>query len=36
MITLPIMPGGVPGTETYVKMMDYIIQKMVSAVQGRK
>ena len=36
MITLPIMPGGVPHTETYVKMMDYIIHTMVSAVQGRK
>jgi len=36
MITLPIMPGGVPQTETYIKMMDYIVQTMVTAVQGRK
>ena len=36
MITLPIMPGGVPHTETYVKMMDYIVQTMVTAMQGRK
>jgi zinc/manganese transport system substrate-binding protein len=35
MITLPIMPGGVPDTETYIKMMDYIIHTMVTAVQGR-
>jgi zinc/manganese transport system substrate-binding protein len=25
---LPIMPGGVPGTETYIKMMDYIVRTM--------
>jgi ABC-type Zn uptake system ZnuABC Zn-binding protein ZnuA len=36
MITLPIMPGGVPNTETYMKMMDYIIHTMVTAVQDRK
>jgi len=36
MITLPIMPGGVPNTETYIKMMDYIIHTIVAAVQGRK
>jgi len=36
MITLPIMPGGVPGTETYIKMMDYSIHTMVAAVQSRK
>jgi ABC-type Zn uptake system ZnuABC Zn-binding protein ZnuA len=36
LITLPIMPGGVPRTETYIKMMDYIIQTMTAAVQGRK
>ena len=36
MITLPIMPGGVPNTETYVKMMDYIVQTMVTAMQSRK
>ena len=36
MITLPIMPGGVPNTETYIKMMDYIVHTMVSAVQARK
>jgi ABC-type Zn uptake system ZnuABC Zn-binding protein ZnuA len=36
MVTLPIMPGGVPNTETYIKMMDYIIRTMVGAVPGRK
>lgn len=36
MITLPIMPGGVPNTETYIKMMDYIIHTMVTAMQARK
>jgi ABC-type Zn uptake system ZnuABC Zn-binding protein ZnuA len=36
MITLPIMPGGVPHTETYIKMMDYIIYTMVAAVQSKK
>ncbi|MGO9139460.1 MAG: metal ABC transporter substrate-binding protein [Syntrophales bacterium] len=36
MITLPIMPGGVPHTETYIKMMDYIINTTVAAVQSRK
>jgi ABC-type Zn uptake system ZnuABC Zn-binding protein ZnuA len=36
MVTLPIMPGGVPNTETYIKMMDYIVHTMVTAMQGRK
>ncbi len=36
LITLPIMPGGVPGTDTYIKMMDYIVQTMVKAVQNRR
>ncbi len=36
MITLPIMPGGVPNTETYIKMMDSIVHAMVTAWQGRK
>ncbi|MBF0516129.1 MAG: zinc ABC transporter substrate-binding protein [Nitrospirae bacterium] len=36
MITLPIMPGGVPNTETYIKMMDYIVNTMVTAVQAVK
>jgi ABC-type Zn uptake system ZnuABC Zn-binding protein ZnuA len=36
MVVLPIMPGGVPYTETYIKMMDYIIHTMVTAVQARK
>jgi zinc/manganese transport system substrate-binding protein len=36
LVTLPIMPGGVPNTETYIKMMDYIIQTLVKAVQNRK
>ena len=36
MITLPIMPGGVPHTETYIKMMDYIIQTMVNTGRTKK
>ncbi len=36
MITVPIMPGGVPNTETYIKMMDYIVHTMVTAVQARQ
>ena len=32
MITLPIMPGGVPHTDTYIEMMDYIIHTMVAAL----
>lgn len=34
MVTLPIMPGGVPNTDTYIKMMDYIVHTMVAAVQS--
>jgi zinc/manganese transport system substrate-binding protein len=33
LITLPIMPGGVPDTETYIKMMDYIIHTMATAAK---
>ena len=36
LVTLPIMPGAVPGTETYIKMMDYIVHTMAAAAQGRK
>jgi ABC-type Zn uptake system ZnuABC Zn-binding protein ZnuA len=36
LVTLPIMPGGVPNTESYIKMMDYIMQTLVTAVQTRK
>jgi ABC-type Zn uptake system ZnuABC Zn-binding protein ZnuA len=36
MITLPIMPGGVPQTDTYIAMMDYIVHTMVTAVQAGK
>jgi ABC-type Zn uptake system ZnuABC Zn-binding protein ZnuA len=36
MVTLPIMPGGVPNTETYIKMMDYIMQTLAAAEQARK
>jgi ABC-type Zn uptake system ZnuABC Zn-binding protein ZnuA len=36
MITLPIMPGGIPNTETYIKMMDEIIHTMVATLQARK
>ena len=36
LVTLPIMPGGVPNTESYIKMMDYIMQTLVTGVQTRK
>ena len=36
MITLPIMPGGVPSTGTYINMMDYIVHTMVTALKSRK
>ncbi len=36
LIKLPIMPGGVPDTETYIKMMDYIVHTMVSCRTGKK
>ena len=31
LIKLPIMPGALPGTDTYLEMMDYIIKTMVEA-----
>jgi zinc/manganese transport system substrate-binding protein len=31
LLKLPIMPGGVANTETYIEMMDYIIHSFVSA-----
>ncbi len=34
LVKLPIMPGGVPHTETYIKMMDYIIHSMVQAAKN--
>ena len=33
LVKLPIMPGGVPNTETYIKMMDYIIHTMLDAAK---
>lgn len=32
LVKLPIMPGGVPDTETYLKEMDYIIHALLAAV----
>ncbi len=29
LVKLPIMPGGVPNTGTYIEMMDYIIHTLV-------
>lgn len=34
LVKLPIMPGGVPDTETYIKMMDYIVSTMRNALTG--
>ena len=31
LVKLPIMPGGVPGTDTYIAMFDYIIHTLVAA-----
>ena len=31
LVTLPIMPGAVPHTDTYIEMMDYIVKTMVEA-----
>jgi zinc/manganese transport system substrate-binding protein len=33
LLKLPIMPGGVPGTDTYIAMIDYNIKSMVNAVK---
>jgi zinc/manganese transport system substrate-binding protein len=35
LVKLPIMPGGVPNTSTYIEMMDYIIRTMVAAEPKR-
>jgi zinc/manganese transport system substrate-binding protein len=35
LVKLPIMPGGVPNTETYIKMMDYIVHTMADAFKGQ-
>jgi zinc/manganese transport system substrate-binding protein len=34
LVKLPIMPGGVPRTETYIQMMDYIVQTMAQPGPG--
>ena len=34
LVKLPIMPGGMPNTGTYIEMMDYIIHSMVQAAKG--
>jgi ABC-type Zn uptake system ZnuABC Zn-binding protein ZnuA len=33
LVKLPIMPGGVPNTGTYIEMMDYIVHTMVNAAK---
>ena len=35
LLKLPIMPGGVPHTDTYIEMMDFIVHTMVSAEAKR-
>ncbi len=32
LVKLPIMPGGVPNTGTYIEMMDFIVHAMIAAV----
>ena len=34
LVKLPIMPGGVPGTDTYIQMMDYIIRTLAATTHG--
>jgi zinc/manganese transport system substrate-binding protein len=33
LVKLPIMPGGVPNTETYLKMMDYIVHAIADGLK---
>jgi ABC-type Zn uptake system ZnuABC Zn-binding protein ZnuA len=33
LVTLPIMPGGVPDTKTYIEMMDYIVHTLADAMK---
>jgi zinc/manganese transport system substrate-binding protein len=35
LVKLPIMPGGVPNTATYIEMMDYIVHSMVNAMPNK-
>jgi len=35
LVKLPIMPGGVPNTDTYIKMMDYIVHTMIDAAKEK-
>jgi zinc/manganese transport system substrate-binding protein len=35
LVKLPIMPGGVPNTETYIKMMDYIVHTMAENLKEK-
>jgi hypothetical protein len=34
LVKLPIMPGGVPNTGTYIEMMDYIVHTLAQAAGG--
>lgn len=35
LVKLPIMPGGVPNTETYIKMMDYIVHSIADNLKDK-
>ncbi len=35
LVTLPIMPGGVANTDTYIDMMDYIVNTVKASVKGK-
>jgi ABC-type Zn uptake system ZnuABC Zn-binding protein ZnuA len=35
LVKLPIMPGGVPHTDTYIEMMDYIVHTLAGAVKQK-
>ena len=34
LVKLPIMPGGVPGTDTYIAEMDYIVHTVANALKN--
>ena len=35
LVKLPIMPGGVPHTDTYIEMIDYNVRTMLAAAKEK-
>jgi len=33
LLKLPVLPGGVQGRDTYVEMMDYVVDQIAGALQ---